>query len=591
VFTYEIDMYKKMLCDKMAQITGLPMDENITYEDLKKKIYFLEKQLARHEGRKTDVHGELLDLHCEDMARCRLAEEGVQASDRRFRIFIENISGISIHGYDSNHRVIFWNQASEELYKYTREEAMGRTLESLIIPAEMRDHVKNSLNRWMRNGTPIPAGEVTLVDSRGNPVPVYSSHVMHDTPMGKEIFCIDIDLGPLKAAEKGRNRAEKIAQEQKELALIGQITGKMAHDFNNILSVIMGLSELALMDCPEGEIYHTLDLILGQTLRGQKITRNLAAFARSQVPHREKVDLRQLLNHAMENLHDELSGIKVVQHHDPLLPHVSVDREMIVHVLTNLIQNAAHALSMTTEPMIRITTAWQDNTILLTMTDNGCGIPEENLEDVYDPAFTLKGSCDNAGVYDSKIKGSGYGLSTTKKNLDAHNCNIDIQSRFLEGTRVLITLPMTGDKMVKTPFIPTPATALSVEEKQNKRILLVEDETDISRVQSKILSSPPRNLRVDTAAEGKQALTLFNRNQYDLISLDYALPGDMNGMDIYHLIRQKNDHIPILFVSGNIEFLESIQTLIHRTPRVDVLIKPCRNTEYTNKIDQMLRMG
>jgi two-component SAPR family response regulator len=83
------------------------------------------------------------------------------------------------------------------------------------------------------------------------------------------------------------------------------------------------------------------------------------------------------------------------------------------------------------------------------------------------------------------------------------------------------------------------------------------------------------------------ALDLLNRNQYDLISLDYVLPGKFNGMDIYHHIRETNQIIPILFISGNIEFLESIKDLKKNDPYIDHLSKPCKNIDYLNGINQL----
>ena len=85
-------------------------------------------------------------------------------------------------------------------------------------------------------------------------------------------------------------------------------------------------------------------------------------------------------------------------------------------------------------------------------------------------------------------------------------------------------------------------------------------------------------------------MDLFERNKYDLISLDYILPGDINGMDIYNHIRQSDKTIPIVFISGNIEFLESIKDLMKKDPYVDHLSKPCKNIDYLNCINKMFEM-
>ncbi len=90
------------------------------------------------------------------------------------------------------------------------------------------------------------------------------------------------------------------------------------------------------------------------------------------------------------------------------------------------------------------------------------------------------------------------------------------------------------------------------------------------------------------AANGQMAIDLFDRNRYDFVSLDYVLPGELNGMDVYNHIRQANETIQILFVSGNLDFLESIKELKHKDSCVDHVSKPCQNKDYVNAINKLL---
>jgi DNA-binding response OmpR family regulator len=92
---------------------------------------------------------------------------------------------------------------------------------------------------------------------------------------------------------------------------------------------------------------------------------------------------------------------------------------------------------------------------------------------------------------------------------------------------------------------------------------------------------------VDIADNSRVAMELVDKNKYDLISLDYVLPGKLNGMDVYHHIRKKNQTIPVLFISGNIEFLESIKELKRHDPYIDHLSKPCKNIDYVNNINML----
>ncbi len=123
------------------------------------------------------------------------ASMGLPASDQRFRELLESLPRVAVQGYDSQRRVIYWNEASERLYGFSEQEARGRCLEALLIPDEMADIVVDAHHAWVNHGTQIPASELELKHKSGAPVPVFSHHVMlgerSDNPL---MFCIDIDL-------------------------------------------------------------------------------------------------------------------------------------------------------------------------------------------------------------------------------------------------------------------------------------------------------------------------------------------------------------------------------------------------------------
>lgn len=115
--------------------------------------------------------------------------------ESRFLQLIESMPKVAVQGYDKDRKVIYWNGASSEIYGYSKQEALGRTLEELIIPHEIRQDVIQGHKNWIEDGTPIPAGEIVLRHKNGHSVFVYSTHVMlkqnTDNP---EMFCVDVDL-------------------------------------------------------------------------------------------------------------------------------------------------------------------------------------------------------------------------------------------------------------------------------------------------------------------------------------------------------------------------------------------------------------
>ena len=161
--------------------------------------------------------------------------------------------------------------------------------------------------------------------------------------------------------------------------------------------------------------------------------------------------------------------------------------------------------------------------------------------------------------------------------------SISIKSEFGSGTKFTISLPVIKKELTIQEKVEIQKEKICFD----KSILLVEDESAISGVQYRILSQEPCNHKVDIANDGQVAMDLFKRNNYDLISLDYVLPGGINGMDVYSYIRETDKTIPILFISGNIEFLESIKELKQKDGNIDHLSKPCQNKDYVNNVNRL----
>lgn len=386
-------------------------------------------------------------------------------------------------------------------------------------------------------------------------------------------------------ANKEKLRAQKNANENKELALVGQIAGKMAHDFNNILGIIMGNTELSLIDCKDDQIKKTFELIYEQTLRGKNLTKDLVAFAKDQEPKQEFFGINNKIELVFNLMRKDLDGIELIKEEEPDIPDLLADPGMIEHAIVNLLQNSIHALSRVEKPQIITRTYCLDDKIYFELEDNGCGIPNEHLENIFEPSFTLKGNNDVTGSYKNDLKGTGYGLYNVKKYIKRHNGNILVDSKYGSGTKFTISLPVFRKELTTKE---KKELSNSVIIHYNKQILLVEDEIAILDVQNRMLVEKPWNHKVDTAQNGQVAIELIGKNKYDLISLDYTLPGKINGMDIYHHIRETYHNIPILFISGNLEFLESIKDLKQKDACADYLSKPCKNLDYLNCINKLL---
>ncbi len=521
-----------------------------------------------------------LELEIQDRKQ---TQKALQESEELFKLITEHTSAlVSIH--DSNADYLFASPSHERL-GYRSEDLIGQSgftmLEEEGVGA-LLDH----LDKAKKGELSTALLDYRLKDKNGQIHNFRGSFDAVFKPDGslERIVCVGEDQTELRKAQEEKIKALAVASEAKKMAIIGQVAGKMAHDFNNILGIIMGISELILMDCVDDNIKKNLELILTQTLRGKNLTKNLVAFARSHEPKHEFFNINKTVDLVLTLMKKDMEHIKINVDCTPDLPDLLADPGMIEHTLVNILQNAVHATARQETPIIKIKTYTLDQNICIDVEDNGCGIPQKHIENIFEPSFTLKGSKDSIGAYERDVKGTGYGLANVKKYIEQHNGKVSVKSAVNKGTAFSIALPVT-----KTELSRKEKTAIEKEITHIKKyILLVEDEQAISNVQYKILTQDPCNHQVDIANNGQDAIDLFSKNTYDFVSLDYVLPGSINGMDVYNHIRTKNEEIPILFISGNIEFLESIKELMQKDTHIDHLSKPCQNTKYIRNINSLL---
>jgi len=156
------------------------------------------------EGIPTTVHGVI-----QDITEQKEAETALRDSELRFRHLLQEVEAVAIQGYGPDGTTQYWNQASEQLYGYTAEEAIGQNLLDLIIPPEMQEGVREAIQAMAERGEPIPSAEVSLMRKDGSRVSVHSSHVVV-TPPGQpmELFCVDIDLTERQQAEQTQKQNE-----------------------------------------------------------------------------------------------------------------------------------------------------------------------------------------------------------------------------------------------------------------------------------------------------------------------------------------------------------------------------------------------
>lgn len=206
---------------------------------------WLESSLYAIVDRNNQISHVLLEL--EDITMQKQAEQHWMESELRFRTLLDNTPEISVQGYEADGTTFYWNKASEVLYGYSKEEAVGKSLLDLIIPPPMHADVRAAVQHMADSGVPIPAGELVLQRKGGEPVHVFSGHAVVQLPgRPSQIFCMDIDLSVRKQQEANLRLADAVFNSSREGILITD-TDKVIISVNPALVSLFGYSEAELL--------------------------------------------------------------------------------------------------------------------------------------------------------------------------------------------------------------------------------------------------------------------------------------------------------------------------------------------------------
>jgi diguanylate cyclase (GGDEF)-like protein/PAS domain S-box-containing protein len=220
----DLDLFPAEIAEKyqaddrrvMEKLTPLTVEEQILDHGRPRWYETFKAPVLGADGRVLGTAG-----YARDITARREADARLRASEQRFRQLLENVPGIAVQGYDADLKVRFWNVGSEQLYGWTAREAHGRSLLELIIPPSMRTEVRESIRNWIEGGPAMPSAELLRLHKDGSPRPVYSSHVLQRNAAGEyELFCIDLDLRELKAAEAQQRLTASVFSHSHEGILI-----------------------------------------------------------------------------------------------------------------------------------------------------------------------------------------------------------------------------------------------------------------------------------------------------------------------------------------------------------------------------------
>jgi len=524
-------------------------------------------------------HGIIQDITARKEAEISLVE-----SEARYRNLIMHSPDAIFVNQDD--RVILVNHACERLFGARGpEELMGKSPYELFHP-DFHDVVRERIHRMRDFGETAPLIEERIVRLDGRAVDVEALAAPFPYQGANAIHVILRDISGRKQAEAERERlAAQLLQAQK-MESVGRLAGGVAHDFNNMLTVILGHTEILLDDADPGEALHAdLTAIREAAETSARITRQLLAFARQQTIVPQVLDLNATVEGMLKMLRRLIGeDIDLAWHPAGHLWPVTMDPSQIDQILANLCVNARDAI----EGVGRVTIETANVAIdkgygegeaagtpgayaMLAVSDSGCGMNRETLAKIFDPFFTTK----EVG------RGTGLGLATVYGIVKQNGGFINVYSEPGRGTTFRIYLPRAAEDGAPEDE-EGPAETL---QGGTETILLVEDEPGILNLGRKILER--LGYTVLTAETPAAALQKAGDHigPIHLVMTDVVMPG-MNGRELAERIGTMHPGIRCLYMSGY-----TANVIVHHgvlDPGVHFLQKPFSVNTLAAKVREVL---
>lgn len=527
-------------------------------------------------------------VHMRDVTNTRRAERSLADSEALFRSVWDN-SLDAMRLTDETGRILAVNQAFCRLFQTTEAGAVGRMVNELFH----QEH-DQSLQEYLSRFAPEAASRPIRLRRRlagGTTIEIEATYSRFSLSNGTtRLLSVIRDATDAVRQEAERLDMEKRLLQSQRMESLGLMAGGVAHDFNNMLTGILGNTSLALMNLPNGSpIRDDLQRVEQICFQAAELCQQLLAYSgrgRFEVRAVRLNDLIGEMHHLLQvSIHKK---IRLQLDLDPALPSADLDVPQIRQLILNLVINASEAIG-DCEGTIRIGTsrftadadalagfqaaesAGPGAFIRLEVADSGAGIQPDDLQNIFDPFFS------------TKFTGRGLGLAAVQGIVRGHGGALRVESEPGRGATFTFLFPIGTQPAPSTPALqaapesPTPVPAA--------RILVVDDEPTIRNLAARILGL--RSHQVTLASEGSEALDVFRAGPeaFDCVLLDLTMPR-MSGHEVMEAMRALNPRMPILIMSGYSE--ADIARKFHGISPTGFIQKPFNAAELTRQVELCL---
>jgi PAS domain S-box-containing protein len=369
--------------------------------------------------------------------------------------------------------------------------------------------------------------------------------------------------------------ASERAQQAEKMRALGQITAGVAHNFNNILAAILGHAQLLKRSVTEERLASQASIIERAALDGAEMVKRIQSFGNQQMDAGyEPIDINQLVQ-------DSISLTKVRWQGEALarglayqvetdlqsLPIVRGSSSELKEVFVNIILNSLDA--MPAGGLLRISTATDEDSLIVQFTDSGVGMSDEVRKRIFEPFFTTKGPL-----------GTGLGLAVSYSAIERHGGRLEVSSTLGQGSTFTIFLPLTEGKemLILQPQQPQRIPFESIS------ILVIDDDSKVRAALVEMLRV--LGYKAEEAASGRQGIERIEQEQFELVLTDLSMP-DMDGWAVASEVRRRWPSTKIVLITGygsKDSLLEENRSLLN-----DMISKPVRIEELSLKINQVIR--
>jgi PAS domain S-box-containing protein len=509
-------------------------------------------------GRVNYAGGEAMLLHVRDITDRKLAEAALRSSEMLFHSVWENsVDGMRLT--DEKGNIVAVNDAFCKLVSLSREELEGKPFTVIFAESEQTGPMLEKFVRRFRERVIEPPRECRFTLRNGNVV------MLEETSSFVELRGQPPMLLGLFRDVTAQKRLEAQLRQSQKMEAIGQLAGGVAHDFNNILTVIQGHASLLVAGGSlTGVSARSAQQISQAAERAASLTRQLLAFSRRQVMQPRQLDMNEVVANMTKMLGRILGeDIALQLNYSPQPVRVQADAGMMEQVLLNLAVNSRDAMPRGGLLAIKISAVEVDahrlaehserrtgRFVCLSVIDTGCGIPPENLRRIFEPFFTTK----EVG------KGTGLGLATVYGIVKQHQGWIEVESEPGKGTAFQVFLPCSvgaGESTAQPP-VERPVRG------GTETILVVEDEVAVRELVCSFLTQ--HGYRILQAESGGQALRVWqdSKDRIDLLLTDLVMPDQMNGRELAEKLWAERPRLKVIFTSGYSADVVGKDFVLHR---------------------------